>query len=104
MGFEEDTTLGDFIEDRQSPSPDESVSTNLLTEKIDEVLKTLSLREARVLQMRYGLLDGKVYTLQEIGDKMGITRERVRQMEEKGLRQLRKTSSTSALREYLIDL
>ncbi|HJS29913.1 MAG TPA: sigma-70 family RNA polymerase sigma factor, partial [Anaerolineales bacterium] len=88
MGFEEDTTLGDFIEDSQSPSPDETVSTNLLGEKIDEVLQTLSLREARVLQMRYGLLDGKIYTLQEIGNKMGITRERVRQMEEKGLRQL----------------
>jgi RNA polymerase primary sigma factor len=101
MGFEEDTTLGDFIEDSQSPPPDESVSTNLLEEKIEEVLQTLSLREARVLQMRYGLLDGKIYTLQEIGNKMGITRERVRQMEEKGLRQLRKTSSTTALREYL---
>ena len=101
MGYEEDTTLGDFIEDSQSPTPDESVSTTILGEKIDEVLKTLSLREARVLQMRYGLLDGKVYTLQEIGNKMGITRERVRQMEEKGLRQLRKTNTTNALREYL---
>ena len=101
MTYEEDSTLGDFIEDRDTPLPDETVVTHLMSESLEQALQGLSLREARVLQMRYGLIDGRSYTLQEIGDRMGITRERVRQMEEKGLRQLRKSGVTHMLREYL---
>ncbi len=101
INHEEEATLGDFIEDRQTPIPDEQVTHNLMNADIMDALKALSLREARVLQMRYGLMDGKVYTLQSIGEKMGITRERVRQMEEKGLRQLRKSNIRHVLQEYV---
>lgn len=101
INHEEEATLGDFIEDRQTPIPDEQVTNNLMNADIMNALKALSLREARVLQMRYGLMDGKVYTLQSIGEKMGITRERVRQMEEKGLRQLRKSNIRHVLQEYV---
>ncbi len=101
ISHEEDATLGDFIEDESTPAPDELVTNNLMNAEIAEALRGISLREARVLQMRYGLLDGKTYTLQAIGEKMGITRERVRQMEEKGLRQLRKSRIRHTLLEYL---
>ncbi len=101
ISHEEDATLGDFIEDQNTPAPDDLVTNNLMNQEIAEALKGISLREARVLQMRYGLLDGKTYTLQAIGEKMGITRERVRQMEEKGLRQLRKSRVRNMLSEYM---
>ena len=101
INHEEEATLGDFIEDRHTPIPDEQVTSNLMNADIMDALKGLSLREARVLQMRYGLMDGKIYTLQSIGEKMGITRERVRQMEEKGLRQLRKSNIRHVLQEYV---
>jgi RNA polymerase primary sigma factor len=101
ISFEESATVGDFIEDEQTPLPDDAVSSTLMGEQIAQALSGLSLRESRVIQMRYGLLDGKTYTLQAIGEKMGITRERVRQMEEKGLRKLRKSRLHPALLEYM---
>ena len=76
---EEDSVLGDFIQDREAPAPDESATYNLLKEHLEEVLNTLPPREVRILQLRYGLLDGQAYTLEEVGRKMGVTRERVRQ-------------------------
>lgn len=76
---EEDSVLGDFIEDDEAPPPDETATYNLLREHLEQVLNTLPPREVRILQLRYGLLDGQAYTLEEVGRKMGVTRERVRQ-------------------------
>lgn len=78
---EEDSVLGDFIEDEEAPPPDDTATYNLLREHLEEVLNTLPPREVRILQLRYGLLDGQAYTLEEVGRKMGVTRERVRQIE-----------------------
>ena len=78
---EDDSVLGDFIEDEDSPEPVEIATHNLLKEQIAEVLNGLPPREVRILQLRYGLLDGESYTLEEVGKKMGVTRERVRQIE-----------------------
>ena len=98
---EGESMLGDFIEDSDSPAPDETASHNLLKEQLDAVLDTLPPREVRVLQLRYGLLDGKTCTLEEVGRKMGVTRERVRQIEAQALRRLRHPGVAITLREYL---
>lgn len=98
---EEDVFLGDVLEDDRTPSPDELAFVNLMCEDLSEVLKALPPREARVLKMRYGLQDAKPHTLQEIGQKMGITRERVRQIEEQALERLRNSNVKHALRDYL---
>ncbi|HUF39082.1 MAG TPA: sigma-70 family RNA polymerase sigma factor [Anaerolineales bacterium] len=98
---EGESMLGDFIEDQESPAPDETASYNLLKEHLDSVLDTLPPREVRVLQLRYGLIDGKTCTLEEVGRKMGVTRERVRQIEAQALRRLRHPGVSIALREYL---
>ena len=98
---EGESMLGDFIEDSESPAPDETASHNLLKEQLDAVLGTLPPREVRVLQLRYGLLDGKTCTLEEVGRKMGVTRERVRQIEAQALRRLRHPGVAITLREYL---
>jgi RNA polymerase primary sigma factor len=98
---EGESMLGDFIEDSESPAPDETASHNLLKEQLDAVLETLPPREVRVLQLRYGLLDGKTCTLEEVGRKMGVTRERVRQIEAQALRRLRHPGVAITLREYL---
>jgi len=98
---EGESMLGDFIEDQDSPAPDETASQNLMREHLEEVLDTLPPREVRVLQLRYGLLDGKVCTLQEVGRKMGVTRERVRQIEAQALRRLRRPTIYKELREYI---
>ncbi|MBA4420410.1 MAG: RNA polymerase subunit sigma [Anaerolinea sp.] len=98
---EEDSVLGDFIEDDQSPPPDEMATYNLLREHIESVLNTLPPREVRILQLRYGLLDGQAYTLEEVGRKMGVTRERVRQIEAQALSRLRHPSVRRKLRDYL---
>jgi RNA polymerase primary sigma factor len=82
---EEDSVLGDFIEDNEAPPPDETATYNLLKEHLDDVLNGLPPREVRILQLRYGLLDGQAYTLEEVGRKMGVTRERVRQIEAQAL-------------------
>ena len=93
--------LGDFIQDRDAPAPDESATYNLLKEHLDEVLNSLPPREVRILQLRYGLLDGQAYTLEEVGRKMGVTRERVRQIEAQALSRLRHPVIRRKLREYL---
>ncbi len=100
---EEDSVLGDFIEDEEAPPPDDSATYNLLREHLEEVLNTLPPREVRILQLRYGLLDGQAYTLEEVGRKMGVTRERVRQIEAQALSRLRHPSIRRKLRDYLGD-
>jgi len=98
---EEDSMLGDFIEDDESPPPDETATYNLLKEHLVSVLDSLPPREVRILQLRYGLLDGQSYTLEEVGRKMGVTRERVRQIEAQALSRLRHPSIKRRLRDYL---
>lgn len=100
---EEDSVLGDFIEDNEAPAPDESATYNLLKEHLSQVLDELPPREVRILQLRYGLLDGQAYTLEEVGRKMGVTRERVRQIEAQALSRLRHPSIRHKLRDYLGD-
>ncbi len=98
---EEDSVLGDFIQDEEVPAPDETATYNLLREHLDSVLNSLPPREVRILQLRYGLLDGQAYTLEEVGRKMGVTRERVRQIEAQALSRLRHPAIRRRLREYL---
>lgn len=101
VGDEEDSELGMFVEDELSPTPMEVTYQSMLREKIDEVLSTLSPREARVLRLRFGLDKGRAYTLEEVGDMFGLTRERIRQIEGKALRQLRHPHKARQLKEYL---
>lgn len=98
---EEDSVLGDFIQDEEVPAPDETATYNLLREHLESVLNSLPPREVRILQLRYGLLDGQAYTLEEVGRKMGVTRERVRQIEAQALSRLRHPAIRRRLREYL---
>jgi RNA polymerase primary sigma factor len=98
---EEDSVLGDFIQDEEVPAPDETATYNLLREHLEIVLDGLPPREVRILQLRYGLLDGQAYTLEEVGRKMGVTRERVRQIEAQALSRLRHPAIRRRLREYL---
>jgi RNA polymerase primary sigma factor len=101
IGEEEDDMLGDFIEDREAPAPDETALQNLLREHLLDALEQLPPREARILQLRYGLIDGQIHTLNEVGQKMGVTRERVRQIEAQALRRLRTPRLQRALRTYI---
>jgi len=101
VGDEEDSELGYFIEDEISPTPIQSAYQSLLKDKLEEVLSTLSPREARILRLRYGLDDGTSYTLEEVGRKFGLTRERIRQIEGRALRQLRHPKSSRQLKDYL---
>ncbi len=101
IGEEEDSHLGDFIEDRGALAPSEAASYQLLKEQVDDVLYTLSDREARVLQLRFGLEDGRSRTLEEVGRDFGVTRERIRQIEAKALRKLRHPSRSKKLRDFL---
>jgi len=98
---EEDSMLGDFIEDDEAPPPDDTATYNLLKEHLVTVLDSLPPREVRILQLRYGLLDGQSYTLEEVGRKMGVTRERVRQIEAQALSRLRHPIIKRRLRDYL---
>jgi RNA polymerase primary sigma factor len=98
---EEDSVLGDFIQDEDVAAPDDSATYNLLREHLENVLEGLPPREVRILQLRYGLLDGQAYTLEEVGRKMGVTRERVRQIEAQALSRLRHPAIRRKLREYL---
>jgi RNA polymerase primary sigma factor len=98
---EEDSVLGDFIQDEEVDAPDETATHNLLREHLENVLNGLPPREVRILQLRYGLLDGQAYTLEEVGRKMGVTRERVRQIEAQALSRLRHPAIRRKLREYL---
>jgi len=101
IGEEEDSHLGDFIEDRSAPAPPDLASYQLLKEQIDDVLSTLTEREKKVLQLRFGLLDGRSRTLEEVGREFGVTRERIRQIEAKALRKLRHPSRSRKLRDFL---
>ena len=101
IGEEEDSHLGDFIEDRSALAPSEAASYQLLKEQVHDVLNTLSDREARVLQLRFGLEDGRGRTLEEVGRDFGVTRERIRQIEAKALRKLRHPSRSKKLRDFL---
>ena len=101
IGEEEDSHLGDFIEDHDARAPAEEASFTLLREQLDEVLKTLTDREQKVLRLRFGLDDGRARTLEEVGQKFGVTRERIRQIEAKTLRKLRHPSRSKKLKDYL---
>jgi len=101
VGEEEDSELGSFVEDETTPTPTQSAYQNLLRDKIEEVLSTLSPREARILRLRFGLHNGRPYTLEEVGQKFGLTRERIRQIEGKALRRLRHPRRARQLRDYL---
>ncbi len=98
---EEDAELGMFVEDEVTPTPIQSAYAKLLSEKIEEVLDTLPPREARILRLRFGLENGRSYTLEEVGQKFGLTRERIRQIESKALRRLRHPRRSRQLRDYL---
>ncbi len=98
---EGDSTFGDFVEDVSSPAPAEEVATHLLHEQLGEALNRLPSREAQILRLRYGLEDGRVYTLEEVGQTIGVTRERVRQLEAQALNRLRQSSAHVILRDYL---
>lgn len=100
---EGDSVFGDFVEDVNSPAPAEEVATNLLHEQLRSALDRLPMREAQILKLRYGLEDGRVYTLEEVGHAIGVTRERVRQLEAQALNRLRQSSAHVILRDYLYE-
>jgi len=100
---EGDSTFGDFVEDVNSPAPADEVATHLLQEQLTEALDRLPAREAQILRLRYGLEDGRVYTLEEVGQTIGVTRERVRQLEAQALNRLRQSSAHVILRDYLFE-
>ena len=101
IGEEEDSHLGDFIEDHDAPAPADAASFTLLREQLDEVLETLTVREKKVLELRFGLEDGRSRTLEEVGQHFGVTRERIRQIEAKALRKLRHPSRSKRLKDFL---
>ncbi len=101
VGEEEDSELGSFIPDEAAPMPADSAYSNLLQEKMNDILMTLTPREARILRLRFGLQDGRSYTLEEVGQKFGLTRERIRQIEHEALDRLRHPSRSRQLRDYL---
>src|SRR5207344_562346 len=101
IGEEEDSHLGDFIEDRGALAPAEAASHQLLKEQVEAVLDSLTGRERRVLQLRFGLEDGRARTLEEVGKEFNVTRERIRQIEAKALRKLRHPSRSRKLKDYL---
>ena len=101
IGEEEDSHLGDFIEDSSAPAPADAATFQLMREQVEEVLESLSDRERRVLQLRFGLEDGRSRTLEEVGRDFGVTRERIRQIEAKALRKLRHPSRSRKLRDFL---
>lgn len=101
VGEEEDSRLADFIEDRDSVTPDEAATYQLLKENIADVLQLLTPREQKILRMRFGLDDGRAHTLEETGQEFGVTRERIRQIESKALQKLKKHRESKKLRDYL---
>ena len=101
IGEEEDSHLGDFIEEQNAPEPVDAASFQLLKEQVEEVLHTLTDRESRVLRLRFGLEDGRGRTLAEVGREFGLTRERIRQIDAKALRKMRHSSRSRQLRDYL---
>jgi RNA polymerase primary sigma factor len=103
VSFEGDHVLGDYIEDRESPNPDELTIHSLLRQQLDEVFALLPPREVMILKLRYGLADGKTHTLREVGLKIGVSRERIRQIETQALRRLRQPDIQRVLRSYLAE-
>ena len=101
IGEEDDSHLGDFIQDDDSPAPHDSAAYTLLKEQLEEVMETLTPREAKVLKLRFGLEDGKARTLEEVGREFKVTRERIRQIEAKALRKLRHPSRSKRLKDYM---
>ena len=101
IGEEDDSHLGDFIQDDDSPAPQDAAAYTLLREQLEEVMKTLTPREAKVLKLRFGLEDGKSRTLEEVGKEFNVTRERIRQIEAKALRKLRHPSRSKKLKNYM---
>ena len=101
IGEEDDSHLGDFIQDDDSPAPQDAAAYTLLREQLEEVMKTLTPREAKVLKLRFGLEDGKSRTLEEVGREFNVTRERIRQIEAKALRKLRHPSRSKKLKDYM---
>ncbi len=101
IGEEDDSHLGDFIQDEDSPSPQDAAAYTMLKEQLEDVLKTLTPREDKVLRLRFGLDDGKARTLEEVGRQFNVTRERIRQIEAKALRKLRHPSRSKKLKEYM---
>ena len=101
IGEEDDSHLGDFIQDDDSPAPQDSAAYTMLREQLEEVMNTLTPREAKVLKLRFGLEDGKARTLEEVGKEFDVTRERIRQIEAKALRKLRHPSRSKKLRDYM---
>ena len=101
IGEEDDSHLGDFIPDDESPAPQDSAAYTLLKEQLEEVMQTLTPREAKVLKLRFGLEDGKARTLEEVGREFKVTRERIRQIEAKALRKLRHPSRSKRLKDYM---
>ena len=101
IGEEEDSHLGDFIPDDDAPAPADAASHTLLKEQLDEVLSTLTDREANVLRLRFGLIDGRSRTLEEVGAQFNVTRERIRQIEAKALRKLRHPSRSKKVKDFL---
>ena len=101
IGEEEDSHLGDFIPDEDASEPSEAASFSLLREQLEEVLDTLAPREKKVLELRFGIVDGRTRTLEEVGKEFNVTRERIRQIEAKALRKLRHPSRSKKLRDFL---
>ena len=101
IGEEEDSHLGDFIPDEDASEPSEAASFSLLKEQLMEVLDTLTPREKKVLELRFGIVDGRTRTLEEVGKEFNVTRERIRQIEAKALRKLRHPSRSKKLRDFL---
>ena len=100
VGDEEDTTIGSFVEDDNTPSPADATSNTLLAEALTEILGTLTEREADVLRMRFGMYDGRTHTLEEVGPIFGVTRERIRQIENKAIRKLRHPSRAKKIKDF----
>ena len=100
VGDEEDTTIGSFVEDDNTPGPADATSNTLLAEALNEILDTLTEREADVLRMRFGMQDGRTHTLEEVGQLFGVTRERIRQIENKAIRKLRHPSRAKKIRDF----
>ncbi|MEG1994252.1 MAG: sigma-70 family RNA polymerase sigma factor, partial [Oscillospiraceae bacterium] len=101
IGEEEDSHLGDFIPDNDAPAPADAASHILLKEQLEDVLRTLTPREEKVLKLRFGLEDGRSRTLEEVGKEFNVTRERIRQIEAKALRKLRHPSRSKKLKDFL---
>jgi RNA polymerase primary sigma factor len=101
VGEEKDSELGSFIKDKETPPPPEAAEQTLLRATLEELLTTLRPRQERILRLRFGLQDGQIYTLEEVGERFGLTRERIRQIEKEALRRLRHPRRSRLLKDYL---